>query len=81
MPLVIYETNGLQNRTRQMEKKEHGGEKINTTFVKIEKNLCTLRHTDGCSQSWLVAGLCHRWTSRRQRHEEQRTTLMWELGS
>lgn len=41
----------------------------------------TSKYTDGCSQSWLVAGLCCRWISRRWRREEQTATLTLELGS
>lgn len=43
--------------------------------------LHTLKHTDGCSRSWLEVGLCCRWISRRRRREEQKVTLVWELGS
>lgn len=43
--------------------------------------LHTLKHIDECSQSWLEAGLCCHWISRRRIPDEQLVTLMREQGS
>lgn len=69
---VLYETGPVQDH-----KQNH---RLGDTAVGSSCQR-TLKHTDGCSQSWPVVGLCCRWISRRRRREGPTVTLLMELGS